>query len=77
MSTKTSTSPKASPENAPAKKTIESEVPATFGKETYLRWFKEMILMRRFEEKTGQLYTMQKFGGFCHLYIGQEAILAA
>lgn len=32
--------------------------------------------MRRFEEKTGQLYTMQKFGGFCHLYIGQEAILA-
>jgi pyruvate dehydrogenase E1 component alpha subunit len=48
----------------------------SFGKETYLRWFKEMILMRRFEEKTGQLYTMQKFGGFCHLYIGQEAILA-
>ncbi|MBL0128088.1 MAG: pyruvate dehydrogenase (acetyl-transferring) E1 component subunit alpha [Flavobacteriales bacterium] len=47
-----------------------------FGKETYLRWFSEMILMRRFEEKTGQLYTMQKFGGFCHLYIGQEAILA-
>ncbi len=47
-----------------------------FGKETYLRWFKEMVLMRRFEEKTGQLYTMQKFGGFCHLYIGQEAILA-
>ena len=32
--------------------------------------------MRRFEEKTGQLYTQQKFGGFCHLYIGQEAILA-
>ena len=47
-----------------------------FTKETYLRWFKEMLLMRRFEEKTGQLYTMQKFGGFCHLYIGQEAILA-
>ena len=47
-----------------------------FTKETYLRWFKDMLLMRRFEEKTGQLYTMQKFGGFCHLYIGQEAILA-
>jgi pyruvate dehydrogenase E1 component alpha subunit len=47
-----------------------------FGKDTYMRWFKEMMLMRRFEEKTGQLYTMQKFGGFCHLYIGQEAILA-
>ena len=47
-----------------------------FGKETYMRWFRAMLLMRRFEEKTGQLYVMQKFGGFCHLYIGQEAILA-
>lgn len=47
-----------------------------FGKDTYLRWYKEMLLMRRFEEKAGQLYTQQKFGGFCHLYIGQEAILA-
>ena len=35
-----------------------------------------MLLMRRFEEKCGQLYIQQKFGGFCHLYIGQEAILA-
>lgn len=33
-------------------------------------------MMRRFEEKCGQLYIQQKFGGFCHLYIGQEAILA-
>ncbi|MDX9752151.1 MAG: pyruvate dehydrogenase (acetyl-transferring) E1 component subunit alpha [Flavobacteriales bacterium] len=49
---------------------------APFDQETYLRWFREMVLMRRFEEKAGQLYTMQKFGGFCHLYIGQEAILA-
>ncbi|MCB0793494.1 MAG: pyruvate dehydrogenase (acetyl-transferring) E1 component subunit alpha, partial [Flavobacteriales bacterium] len=48
----------------------------TLGKETYLRWYKDMLLMRRFEEKCGMLYTMQKFGGFCHLYIGQEAILA-
>jgi len=47
-----------------------------FGKDTYLTWFKQMLLMRRFEEKCGQLYTMQKFGGFCHLYIGQEAVLA-
>ncbi|MEO5585448.1 MAG: pyruvate dehydrogenase (acetyl-transferring) E1 component subunit alpha [Flavobacteriales bacterium] len=50
--------------------------PQAFDKATYLRWFKEMLLMRRFEEKAGQLYTQQKFGGFCHLYIGQEAILA-
>lgn len=47
-----------------------------FPKETYQRWFKDMVLMRRFEEKCGHLYTMQKFGGFCHLYIGQEAVLA-
>ncbi len=35
-----------------------------------------MLLMRRFEEKVGQLYGMQKIRGFCHLYIGQEAIAA-
>lgn len=35
-----------------------------------------MLLMRRFEEKAGQLYGMEKIRGFCHLYIGQEAIVA-
>jgi len=44
--------------------------------ETYKKWYKEMLLMRKFEEKCGQLYIQQKFGGFCHLYIGQEAILS-
>ncbi|NDB36675.1 MAG: pyruvate dehydrogenase (acetyl-transferring) E1 component subunit alpha, partial [Flavobacteriia bacterium] len=48
--------------------------PLKFGKDTYLKWYKDMLLIRRFEEKTGQLYIQQKFGGFCHLYIGQEAI---
>jgi len=47
-----------------------------FPKATYLEWYESMLLMRRFEEKSGQLYIQQKFGGFCHLYIGQEAILA-
>lgn len=62
--------------NAPkARKGGQAGAPA-FGKDTYLHWYKEMLLMRRFEEKTGQLYTQQKFGGFCHLYIGQEAVLA-
>lgn len=47
-----------------------------FGKDTYLLWYEQMYLMRRFEEKAGQLYGMQKIKGFCHLYIGQEAIMA-
>ena len=47
-----------------------------FSKETYMFWFESMLLMRKFEEKTGQLYGMQKIRGFCHLYIGQEACAA-
>lgn len=47
-----------------------------FGKETYLYWYETMLLQRRFEEKAGQLYGMQKIRGFCHLYIGQEAVSA-
>ncbi|MCA6078100.1 pyruvate dehydrogenase (acetyl-transferring) E1 component subunit alpha [Fulvivirga sedimenti] len=47
-----------------------------FSKETYLNWFEQMLLMRRFEEKAGQLYGQQKIRGFCHLYIGQEACAA-
>jgi len=45
-------------------------------KDTYLMWYEQMLLMRKFEEKTGQLYGQQKIRGFCHLYIGQEAVLA-
>jgi pyruvate dehydrogenase E1 component alpha subunit len=48
----------------------------TLSKETYMKWYESMLLMRRFEEKAGQLYTQQKFKGFCHLYIGQEALVA-
>jgi len=47
-----------------------------FSKETYLRWYEMMQLMRKFEEKAGQLYGQQKIKGFCHLYIGQEACAA-
>ena len=47
-----------------------------FTKETYLYWYELMLLLRRFEEKVGQLYGMQKIRGFCHLYIGQEALAA-
>jgi pyruvate dehydrogenase E1 component alpha subunit len=52
-----------------------SKIELKFPKETYVKWYKDMLLIRKFEEKTGQLYIQQKFGGFCHLYIGQEAIV--
>lgn len=45
-------------------------------KETYLAWYESMVLMRKFEERAGQLYGQQKIRGFCHLYIGQEAVVA-
>src|SRR5699024_897211 len=51
-----------------------SSTPIT--KDTYLEWYKSMLLMRKFEEKSGQLYGQQKIRGFCHLYIGQEAVIA-
>ncbi|HEU5145452.1 MAG TPA: pyruvate dehydrogenase (acetyl-transferring) E1 component subunit alpha [Chryseosolibacter sp.] len=47
-----------------------------FTKENYLFWYENMQLMRKFEERAGQLYGMQKIKGFCHLYIGQEACVA-
>ncbi|MDG3441665.1 pyruvate dehydrogenase (acetyl-transferring) E1 component subunit alpha [Nitrospirillum amazonense] len=43
--------------------------------EELLHYYKEMLLIRRFEEKAGQLYGMGLIGGFCHLYIGQEAVV--
>ena len=43
--------------------------------EELLRYYRDMLLIRRFEEKSGQLYGMGKIGGFCHLYIGQEAVV--
>ncbi len=46
-----------------------------FDKATELAAYREMLLIRRFEEKAGQLYGMGFIGGFCHLYIGQEAVV--
>lgn len=53
-----------------------AEKKGKFSKEQYLKWYESMLLMRKFEEKTGQVYVQQKIKGFCHLYIGQEAIVA-
>jgi pyruvate dehydrogenase E1 component alpha subunit len=49
-------------------------VPAA-GSEELSRYLREMLLIRRFEEKAGQMYGMGLIGGFCHLYIGQEAVV--
>ena len=48
---------------------------AALSHDQQLAMYKEMLLIRRFEEKAGQLYGMGLIGGFCHLYIGQEAVV--
>jgi pyruvate dehydrogenase E1 component alpha subunit len=58
------------------KTTTKSTAKPKFSKAQYLKWYEDMQVMRKIEEKAGQLYIQQKFGGFCHLYIGQEAIVA-
>jgi pyruvate dehydrogenase E1 component alpha subunit len=49
--------------------------PPDFNREQEMQALRDMLLIRRFEEKAGQLYGMGAIGGFCHLYIGQEAIV--
>ncbi|TDQ66334.1 pyruvate dehydrogenase E1 component alpha subunit [Maritalea mobilis] len=60
--------------DAAAKASTKGNMPA-FTKEEELYAYKEMLLIRRFEEKAGQMYGMGLIGGFCHLYIGQEAVV--
>ena len=48
---------------------------AGLDRDELLRGYRDMLLIRRFEEKAGQLYGMGLIGGFCHLYIGQEAVV--
>lgn len=69
----TSKSKKKTASNKSSSNKKKSEI----SKETYLEWYESMLLMRKFEEKAGQLYIQQKIRGFCHLYIGQEALVAA
>jgi pyruvate dehydrogenase E1 component alpha subunit len=47
----------------------------TFTKDEEIAAYRQMLLIRRFEEKAGQMYGMGLIGGFCHLYIGQEAVV--
>ena len=48
---------------------------STEEKNNLIKFYRDMLLIRRFEEKAGQLYGMGLIGGFCHLYIGQEAVV--
>src|SRR5258707_7275216 len=72
------------PKKSVAKETVQekgqakgngSSAPMEFSREQQLTALRDMLLIRRFEEKAGQLYGMGAIGGFCHLYIGQEAIV--
>ena len=61
-------------------KSVQSNGAGTAGEpkastEELLLYYRQMLLIRRFEEKAGQLYGMGLIGGFCHLYIGQEAVV--
>ena len=52
----------------------QSKPKAILDDATLLGAWRDMVEIRRFEERAGQLYAMGKIGGFCHLYIGQEAV---
>ncbi len=62
-------SPSANPTNMPV------TPPADFTRQQELEAYRLMLFIRRFEEKSGQMYGMGLIGGFCHLYIGQEAVV--
>ncbi|CAN7459783.1 pyruvate dehydrogenase (acetyl-transferring) E1 component subunit alpha [Phyllobacterium sp. LjRoot231] len=66
---------KKSPARSAQTSAIKAPKPIQFTKEQELEAYRHMLLIRRFEEKAGQLYGMGFIGGFCHLYIGQEAVV--
>ncbi|NKN37761.1 pyruvate dehydrogenase (acetyl-transferring) E1 component subunit alpha [Agrobacterium sp. a22-2] len=72
---KSATASSRKPTAKPAKKDFVDGLIAEFDRDTELKAYREMLLIRRFEEKAGQLYGMGFIGGFCHLYIGQEAVV--
>lgn len=58
-----------------AKSRGTKRAPAKVSSADMLKFYRDMLLIRRFEERAGQLYGMGKIAGFCHLYIGQEAVV--
>ena len=72
------TSASSAADRSAAKGTKRSQINRTiveFDKDQELHAYREMLMIRRFEEKAGQMYGMGLIGGFCHLYIGQEAVV--
>jgi pyruvate dehydrogenase E1 component alpha subunit len=67
----------AAPKKSVAKESGQEKAgsPPEFTREQEFKALRDMLLIRRFEEKAGQLYGMGAIGGFCHLYIGQEAVV--
>ena len=65
----------AAPARGAATSAPKTPKPLDFTREQELDAYRAMLLIRRFEEKAGQLYGMGFIGGFCHLYIGQEAVV--
>ena len=63
------------PPKEPARASGQEPAIRPFTREEELEAYRSMLLIRRFEEKAGQLYGMGHIGGFCHLYIGQEAVV--
>jgi pyruvate dehydrogenase E1 component alpha subunit len=61
---------------APTKKKATSKKKSTYSKEQYLEWYTLMLRIRKFEQKALMAYGQQKVRGFCHVYIGQEAVAA-
>jgi len=73
---KSAMAPKSAPKRAARKKPAsKASAKPDAAPDELLTFYKDMLLIRRFEEKAGQLYGMGLIGGFCHLYIGQEAVV--
>ena len=65
---------RSAPPPAPNRERPEEPQPFAASKQELVEFYRQMLLIRRFEEKAGQLYGLGLIGGFCHLYIGQEAV---
>ncbi len=63
------------PADPATKRRSKAATKPAMSREQMLKAYRDMLLIRRFEEKAGQLYGMGLIGGFCHLYIGQEAVV--